>query len=312
MNINEYFQLARRNLVIILICTLASSAVGSILVNKLNSEALENSLFISISVQDKQPYTSSAFDNLQAADQMTESIQGWLKDPSLQAEISNSTGLNYAIKGKRQEKNNLIINFTSEDSISAEKYSQSIVKILTDRLAQYSKNSNLSFFLNPTPLHSTNSPHRATILLILALLLGALLGYGFSYLYELVLGKVRSIKQFKEITNLASPFHFQSNRHLSKNYQYLVAYLNQNYQDKKVQLLNLSHRSKVGLEIISKHGNFTEIKSYDLPTELEKINKDLPTIIIVELGFTNQNTLENLLKLSFTKLEAIIFDRIKH
>lgn len=311
MNIIEHLKLFHRNLFIILVCVLASAATASFLINRLNSEPLENSLFVSISVQDKQGATN-AYENLQAADQITESVQGWLKDPSLQAEINNKTSLDYSIRGKRQEKNNLLINFASSSPSTAQQYSYSIIETLNQRLQQYSRNSDLNFYINAQPLHSSESPSRAAIYLILSTLAGLILGYSFSWLFELITGKINSLKQFKAVTGISHPFQFSSDKKLKRNYKYLLAYLNQQYQDQKIQLLDLSHKSKVGLEVISKHGQFKEVKSYNLPEDLEKINLALPTIIIAELGHTQEANLKDLLKLQFNQVEAIIFDHVKN
>lgn len=183
MTILDSFKLAKRNLLTIICCTLLSSTAGFIYSRSLNTNLFDNQLFISISIQDKQK-TTNAYENLQAADQITESIQGWLKDPSLQQQLHQQTGLNFPFSGKRQEKNNLLINFISSDQASASTFSTTLVSTLKQRVTEYSQNSDLTILLNPQTLFTSRKSNPQVIYLIIATLLGLILGFIFSWLYE--------------------------------------------------------------------------------------------------------------------------------
>jgi|GEM_PF-5414104 len=179
----QYLKFAQRNLFTIICCTILSSAAGFIYSNSLNTNLFDNQLFVSISIQDKQKATN-AYENLQAADQITESIQGWLKDPSLQQQLHQQTNLNFPFSGKRQEKNNLLINFTSSDQASASIFSEALIKTLKQRVTEYSQNSDLTILLNPQTLFTSKKSNPQAVYLIIATLLGLLLGLIFSWLYE--------------------------------------------------------------------------------------------------------------------------------
>lgn len=185
MTISAYFKLAQRNLLTIICCTLLSSAAGFIYSRSLNTNLFDNQLFISISIQDKQKSTN-AYENLQAADQITESIQGWLKDPSLQKQLHQQTGLNFPFGGKRQEKNNLLINFISSDQTSASTFSAALISTLKQRVTEYSQNSDLTILLNPQTLFTSQKSNPQAIYIIIATLLGLILGFIFSWLYEAI------------------------------------------------------------------------------------------------------------------------------
>ena len=191
MTILKYYNFARRNLFTIICCTLLSSAAGFLYSNSLNTNLFDNQLFVSISIQDKQKSTN-AYENLQAADQITESIQGWLKDPSLQQQLHQQTGLNFPFSGKRQEKNNLLINFVSSDQASASTFNQALVSTLKQRVTEYSQNSDLTILLNPQTLFTSQKSNPQAIYLIIATLLGLTLGLIFSWLYEEINGRSKT------------------------------------------------------------------------------------------------------------------------
>jgi capsular polysaccharide biosynthesis protein len=275
----------------------------------LNNEPYENTLFISIGVQDKYK-GSDSYESLQAADQITESIQGWFKDPSFQKELSASSKLGYSIKAKKQEKNNLLVNFSSADENSANLYKQSIVETLNKRISSYNQLSDLQINLAATTLDISRKADALPLYLMLSALIGLIFGVLISFFYENLFGKIGSLDEFRDITGLNSPFVFSSVKNLKSNHYFLIKYLNQHYRDQKVQLLDLTHKSKIGLEMLSRLGQFRDIKSYDLPRELEKIDPEYPTVIICELGHTTKQMLRDLSLLKFTSLEAIILDRI--
>jgi hypothetical protein len=275
----------------------------------LNSEPFENTLFISVGIQDKYK-GSDSYENLQAADQMTESIVGWFKDPSFQKELTASSQLGYALKAKKQEKNNILVNFNSTDENTANLYKQGILDTLNKRISSYNQLSDLQINLPTATLDISRKADGLSLYLMLSALIGLIFGVFISYLYESFFDKIASLNDFRTITGLESPFVYSSVKKLKSQHHFLIKYLNQNYRDNQVQLLDLTHKSKIGLELLSKFGEFREIKSYDLPRDLEKINPAHPTVIICELGYTSKQTLRELSLLKFTHLEAVILDRL--
>lgn len=310
MTIIEYIKLAHRNLFIIICCTLFCSATGLIYANNLNTNLYDNQFFISIGIQDKQKSTDS-YANLQAADQITESIQGWLKDPALQQSIQQQSNLNYQFNAKKQEKNNLIISFTSSNKNSASLFIETIISNLKQRTDAYNQNSDITILLNPQHLFTSPKTSPKNIYIILATLIGLFLGFIFAFIYEEITGKIKSIQQFTTISGISNYFHFNNNKDLQKNPQYLSRYLHQKYSNQKLQILDLTHKTKIGLETISKHGNFQEIKSWNIPSDLDNVQTELPTLILIELGYTSTSNLLNIKKLGFSQLEAVIFNYIK-
>ena len=179
MNGHQLSQLFSRHKIIIPLTTIVCAAVGLYVGLHLNSiYRFDNSIFIDFSIQDKNHQTSS-YENLEAADQITESIQGWIKDTSFQNTINSTTHLNFGIQAKKQEKNNLIINFNTTTADQASVIGNAINKELEARLRQYNNNADLNIFANAQPLQINPK----TDLTIIYAALGAITGFLLSLLF---------------------------------------------------------------------------------------------------------------------------------
>jgi capsular polysaccharide biosynthesis protein len=310
MTLLDYLKLFHRNIFIILLTTavclcagvFASDAAG-------RSGNFDNTVFLSIGIQDSGNSTDS-YENLQAADQITESIQGWFRDPLFQQTVNQNSGLNYSLKAKKQEKNNLLLNYFSQNESDARKYHDAVISELGQRLASYDRASDLKINLAADSLSINPRGSSLPLYLFITLLLGLACGMAMAFLYEYLFHKVMFATELKNNFPETKVFHYRSYKNFKKNYGYLLNYLNNQYSRQKIQIIDLTRKSKIGLEIISKHGDFQEVRSYDLPHDLEKIKSGLTTIIITEFGHTSTNTLSDLSILNFSKVELIAFDRI--
>lgn len=309
MTIIEYFKLAQRNFLLIAFCLLCGSTTGFWLANKQPINLVEHSILVNLAIQDKTRATS-AHDNLQAADHITESIQGWLKSHSFQTDLQNKFPNSLAFTAKKQEKDNLVISFTNTDTEQARTFSQNLIQLINQWIEQYNQKSDLNIILNAEPLASTAKPIPLALYLIISSLMGLIIGYLASWYYEIINNKLTSAQQFHSIFT-TTPFSFSNSRDFKKHHQYFSKYLNQKYQHQPLQILDLTHKNKIGVETISKHGHFQSIKSWNIPNDLEHIAIDHPTIILGELGYTSVNDLTSLHRLGIQKVEGIIFDHVK-
>ncbi len=309
MTILEFLKLLYRNIFVILITILICLGAGLAASNALSSKGFENTLFLSIGVQDKYQ-SSDAYENLQAADQITESIQGWFKDPSFQKEINEYSGLGYALKAKKQEKNNIVVGYSSGDANKSLLYKESILEILGERISSYNQLSDLQINLASAKLNVSQKPDSLPLYLILSSLIGLILGMLIAWIYEITFNRLTSLNEFSQISGVEAPFCYESVKKLKSRHQFLIKYLSGKYHDNKIQLLDLTRGNKTGLEFLSKHGQFSDIKSFKIPQEIEQVNISHPSVIICELGYTDKTLLKNITLLGFTHIEAIILDRI--
>jgi hypothetical protein len=309
MTSTEYLKLALRHNGIILLATLLSLLAGLLFWQGDQSLRFNNTILYVIGIENRDS-TTDAYENLQAADLFTETIQGWFRDPSFLSSIVSESGLNFPIKSKKQEKNNLLISFPSDSSQNASTFSSQIEQGLRARLQQFNQISGLDIDLLPGGTNSTPSPNQLPLILTISLLSGLFLGFILAYFYEKSLSKLQSEQELAACLTDCEIFHFRNHRHLKKAPQFLVKYLQTNFGNSKLQILDLGSGSKTGLETISRHGNFQHIDSYDLPREIEKTSPERPALIIAELGKTSLYDLCSVAKLGFEKTIVVLLDRL--
>ncbi len=134
----EYILLGWRNKIFIISVTVAITILGFILISAQLASKYSATLFISIAVKDQNTsLNSSTLENLQAADLFTETIQGWFKNPNFMKRIKDSKLEISEITAKKQEKQNLLINFETEQKIESEQAQKVILETLNSELDTY-------------------------------------------------------------------------------------------------------------------------------------------------------------------------------
>lgn len=312
MNFSDYLKLILRNKLLIIIVAVFSVAAAYFYSTTFNSNPYQSTLFLTFGIQDKAiSPTTSTYENLEAADQITESIQGWFKDPGFTNQITQTSQLNYPINAKKQEKNNLIIEFNSPDLTSAQHYSDSIVSSLNQRLLQYNSKSDLQINIATSTLDNQRSANRIYLILAVALGIGLIIGFLASLLWELTHGLIQSNQQIEGTLHHKILATYKNDRVFKKTYFFLCKFLNEHYSNQPLQIIDLTHKSKFGVETISKHTELKEIKTIKLPTDFSSLSLTTPTLIIAELGYSKQTNLEELKNFHFNQLQIISLEKIR-
>jgi len=269
---------------------------------------VDNTLFLIVGIQDKHQVNSS-YENLEAAEQIAESMQGWFKDPAFLDDLQAKSGYSYAVKAKTQEKNNIIVNFSAADTASSNIYQKELLSLLMQKISSYNQSSDLQINLASSAFNIATRAESLPLFLFLAAVIGLFFGITLCYLYEHWAGKLQSSGELSGIIRVKSVFEFNNPANFRHGFHFLLKHLNQNYKNEHLQILDLTDKKGTVLEVLSRHGSFREIKSYALPEELDKVNPELPAVIVAELGQTSTKDLCGLSLLDFTKAEAIIFER---
>lgn len=189
MTISEHLKLAYRNKILILFVTFIALICGFVVANNNQQFRFNNTIFYIFGVQDANHQTD-LYENLQAADQITESIQGWFKDPSFLESINQQGALSYGLKSKKQDKNNLVITFTSDSAANGKFFSQSINTTLADRINSYNAHSDLQIRISSQSHHVSEKGSELGLYLFVSLLLGIVLGQISALLFEFLRGKL--------------------------------------------------------------------------------------------------------------------------
>ena len=312
MNFKEYLKLAFRNRYLITIITVLCLFVSYFIFTQQNKSNLENTLFISFSIQNQQPSNTnySPYENLQAADQITESIQGWMITPAFQAELNQLSKLNYSAKVKKQEKNNLLINYSSDTSENAVTYQNQLIQSLQKRLTQYNQQSDLKINLAFSDLKTDSKSTNPVLYLFLGLIVGLVLSYCFAFGGELLTNRIQSTQTIYQIFNKNPLDNYSNKADLVKHHEYLSRLINSHLKGNELQILDQTSKKRFAIELISKFTNYNQIKSHFFPKDIENIKTNKPTLLMVELGYTKINKLERIKNLNFETLEILVIDRL--
>ena len=186
MTISEHLKLAYKNKILILFVTFIALICGFVIANNNQQFRYNNTIFYIFGVQDANHQTD-LYENLQAADQITESIQGWFKDPSFLENINRQSAPAFALKSKKQDKNNLVITFASDSEANGKIFSQSVNKTLSDQINSYNAHSDLQIKISSQAHHVSEKGSELAIYLLISLLLGI----GFGHLSGLLLEFLR-------------------------------------------------------------------------------------------------------------------------
>jgi capsular polysaccharide biosynthesis protein len=168
----------------LILLTTFLALIGSYLAyQKANLTPFQNTVFFSIGAQSKTTGTSS-YENLQAADQFTESVQGWFRDPGFLEKINSLSGQNFALNARKQEKNNLLITFNSSNQEQGIKHANSISQTLQTAITTYSQNSDTNFNLALQNQNFTEQSANILFYLLIGLFAGLIFPIALIWLYS--------------------------------------------------------------------------------------------------------------------------------
>lgn len=168
---------------LILLTTILGLIGGYLAYQKANSIPFQNTIFYSLSAQSKTSGTS-AYENLQAADQFTESVQGWFRDPGFLEKINSLSKESFALNTRKQEKNNLLITFNSPTQEQGIKHANSISQTLQTAISTYNQNSDTNFNLALQNQNFTEQSANILFYILIGLFAGLIFPIALIWLYS--------------------------------------------------------------------------------------------------------------------------------
>lgn len=291
MNIKEFFKLILRHKISIIICILLCSISGYLYAEKKQQDNLNSNIFITFSVQNS--LNSSSNENLQASDQITETIQGWFKDPALINEIKDQSKLNFGITAKKQEKNNLQISFESNDLISAQIYEKQIINSLKTRINSYNQNSDFLVKLGLENGYHQTIGNITIIYLALSSIIGFILGVMIVYFYEVFSDKFLSKSEIKNSINYSH-----------ENSKLILSLINSR-KSNKVQFIQLFSNTKNSTKHLYQDLSLKEKDLIIIDKNIEQL-KEQDSVYLVSLGKTTKTQYESVKTISGKPLLTIV------
>ncbi len=203
MTIKQLIALIRRKLLPIIIITLISLLIGfSTYFFTSRNSTYTGTVFINIGSEIEKMTLSQVTDSVQAADQFTETAQGWFRNSSLIDRINAISGYKSTFTVKKQEKQNLSVIFRAQSAASANIIGVAVVQELNREIEKYNYSNNSGFNIS---LNSVTSSRQSGLLIYLIMLLsalsGALIGVISIYLYEKSTGVAMNSEEIEKIMN---------------------------------------------------------------------------------------------------------------
>ena len=190
MNLQDHLRLYNRHILPIATITIIATLATAIFGTQMLEQKYKTTMFLSFSVQSSVIKTtgSTTYDDVQAADHFTETIQGWFKNPKFLEKIEEKGGSKTNISAKKQEKQNLVITYSSDTDSTAGKTAKSIKETLSKEISRYNNTTETDFQIALSSTDTKAQSSRLPIFIILGFILGILFGIGLSYIYEYLFG----------------------------------------------------------------------------------------------------------------------------
>lgn len=186
MELTAHLNLLRRHWLPILLTTLVAFAVTYSFTIGRAPASHETTLFLNFGA--RQGQASTSYDDVQAADQFTESVQGWFKNPDLLQRIESTAQVEAALSARKQEKQNLVVTFYAENEEQAQTIADATIEELRQEIDRYNEQTQSSFALAIASVTIAQQPAKTIILSLLGLVLGLVLAIGLAYLREYLFG----------------------------------------------------------------------------------------------------------------------------
>jgi len=284
----DYLKLAARHSIVILTLTSLATLAGFSYFQLKNQEKYSTTLFITVGIKNEPSgnQEENNYYNVQAADQFTETIQGWFKNPAFLNKINQQSNVSSAISAAKQEKQNLVITYETASREIATVKQNAIIKTLNSEINAYNlaTSSQVQVAVNSAqsnPQSSSRFPYIA-----IAFILGLVSSFALSFIIEKIRGVVSSASQVKKLFKNQILDEFSNEKDLQKNSVILKkkasVFFTNNKEKLQILLLNTKYNN-----LSSQLKKIIDSKKYEtinFPEESEKLNTTAPTIIFCQLG----------------------------
>lgn len=162
------------------------------------NEQYTGTTFFTIGVEENDPSNStfsSIYENVQAADHFSESVQGWFKNPSLLKTIEAKTGKKIDIGAKKQEKQNIVITYSDTKKDNLEKTDKIIKEQLQKSIEEYNTATGTHFHLALYNTVIEESTKSYTLYVVIGAIVGIFLGYSLMAVYQKIKQELKHLSK---------------------------------------------------------------------------------------------------------------------
>lgn len=307
MTFHDYLWLIIRRWKEILAITLITMITGVLVSNWKNKTAFETTIFITVGAQQQNTNTmpTSLYENVQAGDQFAETIMGWFKNPSFLQKIAEKSGFMVNPGARKQEKQNVVINFNSGSVPEAQEITTALHETLDEEILHYNDTTLSHFQLGLFASRTEQKPVSTTSVIILALALGSLLGTGYAWFFEQTQNRAISLNEVTAALHhpILETFFSQDPKidqlgfitaHLKKNPAHEMLIAGMNFTPTKLS------------KKLQKTLNSKNIQTIELPQEAEKISEHGHLLLVAKLGTSNLEDMQKITQLLPSTFDLVI------
>jgi capsular polysaccharide biosynthesis protein len=302
MEIVEYLNFIKRNWKVLLMLTIVTTLSALYFANSKNKISYEDTIYASIGA--KQTASTSLYESVQAADQFAETITGWFKDQNFVNKISGKNiNDNFNISAKKQERQNISINFTGSTKEEAEKISNNLEKELNNQLAIYNNLTQSGFIIGSYSSNIEPKNYPFILVVIFGMIGGFILGQIIALAHEYFFMLATTQEQIISILN-KKPLERLGDEKI-KSLETVGAYL-KGQSAKKVIIAGLNINPEKISKLLQKTNSGKTFQAITLPQDsMEIISKEW-IILVCRLGKTKLQDLEKIQKLLPGDFEYLI------
>ena len=185
MNILSSLKLYRKNWIGILFITIVSTTAAISVAATRDPSTHEATLFLSIATKQNSTI-STTFDDVQAADRFTETVQGWFKNPDLIKRIEQATGQPAHLSARKQEKQNLIVTLPAIGEEQATALANVTIEELRNDINKYNAETQSQYTLALTSVTVQEQETKLLIFGIVGFAFGLALGIALTHLWQIL------------------------------------------------------------------------------------------------------------------------------
>lgn len=290
MNFTEHLDLYKRNWVLILIAALVVFAGVHTVGSQRFAGGHDGTIFLTIGTQRLADQDiSTSYDDALAADNFSETVSGWFKNPVFVKKISETAGVEAGLAGRRQERLNVVVTYSTATSEQAQAISTSTRQILEDSISEFNSNTNRQFKIARYESQIQESASKSNLLIFVSLVLALAAAVALAYVQEYIRGTVSWKHQItstllKEVDFHLTPRDLKNNGGSLPN---LIKYLSL----KNPLLAGINFDPSKIAKIIGNSEHVGEVISVSFPGNAELGNH---TVLLCKLGTTKQTELRNI------------------
>ncbi len=310
MTFIDYLAMIRRRWLPGFIITALVALSSVILVQWKNTKPFSSTVFVSIgTVQEPnlQNNPTNIFENVQASDQFSQTVQGWFKNPQFLDQLSQKTGIISDISASNQQKQNVVVTFDAATQDQANMLSQTVKDELNNEIQTYDNKTGTKFQAAILEANIQKKP-LSLILFLLVGILGGLIVASFAlYGYEYFLRKISSPELASEILRKKPVERLPGFDNQHQKLQFFSAYLSKT-EGKNIQYISTEsqvHKLTKSMENLVPNKT---LSSVHFPDESLKISAHDHHVIVCALGKTSIEDLRKIETLISPSFDLIIVE----